>query len=80
MFNVTDSRQGHRRARRGRFLRGQEKKIAIVGGTPAVTFPPARRTDAPARAPLFIPTEPNADGALAACFVVVGANGVVPSM
>jgi hypothetical protein len=26
-----------------------------------------------------MPTERNADGALAACFVVVGANGVVPS-
>ena len=59
---------------------GQEKKIAIPDGTPIVTFAPATEADLKPGATVFVPAKRGADGALAAGFVVVGANGVVPPM
>jgi hypothetical protein len=59
---------------------GRDKKIAIADGTPIVAFAPATQTNLVVGAPVFIPAERDADGALAAAFVIVGANGVVPPM
>ena len=58
--------------------RGREAKIAIADGTPVVTFAPAIRADLTAGATVFVPAERGSDGALAAGFIIVGANGVVP--
>jgi hypothetical protein len=59
---------------------GLEAKIAIADDTPVVTFAPAIRADLTAGATVFVPAERGSDGALAAGFVIVGANGVVPPM
>jgi hypothetical protein len=59
---------------------GQEKKIAIPDGTPIVTFAPATDADLKPGATVFVPAQRGADGALAAGFVIVGTNGVVPPM
>ena len=68
-------RQGHRRARPGRFLSRSREKDAIAGGRPCSA--PATRTDALAGPPV-LPGERNPDGALAVGFVVAGANRVAP--
>jgi hypothetical protein len=60
--------------------RGREAKIAIADDTPVVTFAPAIRADLTAGATVFVPAERGSDGALAAGFVIVGANGAVPPM
>jgi hypothetical protein len=58
---------------------GQREKIAITGCTPVITFALATRTPWP-RAPVFIPAERKAEGALAAGFVVASANKAAPPM
>jgi hypothetical protein len=59
---------------------GQEKKISIADGTPIVTLAPATPADLKPGATVFVPADRGADGALAADFVVVGINGIVPPM
>lgn len=59
---------------------GKERKISIPDGTPIVTFAPATAADLKPGATVFVPAQRGDDGALAAGFVVVGANGVVPPM
>jgi hypothetical protein len=59
---------------------GQEKKMSIADDTPIVTFAPATQADLAPGAPVFVPADRGADGALTAGFVVVGTNGVVPPM
>jgi hypothetical protein len=59
---------------------GGEKKIAVAEGIPIVTFGPATKADLKPGAPVFVPAQRRDDGALAAGFVIVGANGVAPPM
>jgi hypothetical protein len=59
---------------------GKEKKIAIPDGVPIVTFAPATPADLKPGAAVFIPAQKGDDGALAAGFVAVGANGIDPPM
>jgi len=59
---------------------GKEKKISIPDGVPIVTFGPATPADLKPGATVFIPAQKGGDGALAAGFVAVGANGVDPPM
>ncbi len=59
---------------------GREKRISIPDGVPIVTFGPATEADLKPGATVFIPAQRGADGALAAGFVAVGANGVNPPM
>ena len=59
---------------------GREKRISIPDGVPIVTFGPATEADLKPGATVFIPAQRGADGALAAGFVAVGANGVDPPM
>ena len=60
--------------------KGGEKTISIPDGVPIVTFGPATEADLKPGATVFIPAQRGADGALAAGFVAVGANGVNPPM
>ncbi len=60
--------------------KGGEKTISIPDGTPIVTFGPATKADLKPGAMVFVPAQRGADGALAAGFVAVGANGVNPPM
>ncbi len=60
--------------------KGGEKTISIPDGTPIVTFGPATKADVKPGAMVFVPAQRAADGALAAGFVAVGANGVNPPM
>lgn len=59
---------------------GKEKKISIPDDVPIVTFGPATQADVKPGAMVFVPAQRSADGALAAGFVAVGANGVNPPM
>jgi hypothetical protein len=59
---------------------GKEKKISIPDGVPIVTFAPATEADLKPGAMVFVPAQKGDDGALAAGFVAVGANGVNPPM
>ncbi|MHA6688748.1 hypothetical protein [Mesorhizobium sp. A556] len=59
---------------------GKDKKIAVPDGTPVVTFAPATSADLKPGAPVFIPAEKDAGGAITAQRIVVGTNGVVPPM
>jgi hypothetical protein len=59
---------------------GKEKKISIPDGIPIVTFAPATEADLKPGATVFVPAQRSDDGALAAGFVAVGANGVNPPM
>lgn len=58
---------------------GREKKIAILDGTPVVTIAPATNDDLVPGAVVFIAAETAATGPVAHQ-VIVGKNGVVPSM
>ena len=60
--------------------KGGEKTISIPDGVPIVTFGPATEANLKPGATVFIPAQRGADGALAAGFVAVGANGVNPPM
>lgn len=60
--------------------KGGEKEISVPDGTPIVTFAPATEADLKPGAIVFVPAQRDADGALAAGFVVVGENGVTPPM
>ena len=59
---------------------GKEKKISIPDDVPIVTFGPATQADVKPGAMVFVPAQRSGDGALAAGFVAVGANGVNPPM
>ena len=59
---------------------GKEKKISIPDGVPIVTFGPATEADLKPGAMVFVPAQRGDNGALAAGFVAVGANGVDPPM
>ncbi|HEY1783573.1 MAG TPA: hypothetical protein VGG79_24650 [Roseiarcus sp.] len=59
---------------------GKEKKISIPDGVPIVTFGPATQADVKPGAMVFVPAQRGENGALAAGFVAVGANGVNPPM
>jgi hypothetical protein len=60
--------------------KGGEKKITIPADAPIVTFAEAAKTDVKAGAPVFVPTQRQADGTMNASRVVVGKDGVVPPM
>lgn len=59
---------------------GKEKKISIPRGTPVVTLAPATVDDVRPGTAVFIPTEKDAKGALAAGYLIVGKDGIVPPM
>jgi hypothetical protein len=60
--------------------KGGEQKITIPADAPIVTFTEAAKTDVKAGAPVFVPTQRQADGTMTAGRVVVGKDGVVPPM
>ena len=57
-----------------------EKKFMVPGGVPIVTFAPADRSALVPGASVFIGTQKQPDGSLAAGRVNVGLNGLVPPM
>jgi len=60
--------------------KGGEQKITIPADAPIVTFTEAAKTDIKAGAPVFVPTQRQADGTMTAGRVVVGKDGIVPPM
>lgn len=60
--------------------KGGEQTITIPADAPIVTFAEAAKADVKAGAPVFVPTQRQADGTMTAGRVVVGKDGVVPPM
>lgn len=59
---------------------GQEKRIDVPMGTPAVTLAAATKADLKPGAVVFISAEKTASGVISAQQIVVGTHGVVPPM
>src|SRR4051794_35016086 len=60
--------------------KGGEKTVVLPTDAPVVTFAPAEKSDLTVGAPVFVPTQRQADGSLQATRVLVGKDGVVPPM
>ena len=60
--------------------KGGEKKIDVPANVPVVAVVPATKADIMPGAPVFVPTERQADGSLRSGAVLFGKDGVIPPM